>query len=154
MCFCNLPQKDISCFLHKIIKNEKLNISNKQLKEIQYKFKSDIRSMINYIQTNHNNITISNIITKLQWEKILKLIYGDKSIYQKYTKITNFCEKNDVSIDKFIFNLIKFILNNKEYSLKKEWISAFEKIIHSKIVNEEYLLNFTIYTIYDLYKSL
>ena len=43
MCFCNLPQKDISCFLHKIIKNEKLNISNKQLKEIQYKFKSDIR---------------------------------------------------------------------------------------------------------------
>ena len=43
-------------FLKDIIKKENLKITNKQIKDIQYRFKSDIRSMINYIQTNHNNI--------------------------------------------------------------------------------------------------
>ena len=48
--FCQLPKKEIFSFLKHIEKKEKLNMSTEQLKSVQYLFKSDIRSMINYLQ--------------------------------------------------------------------------------------------------------
>ena len=50
--FCQLPEKEISAFLKHIIKNENIQMTRQQLKSIQHLFKSDIRSMINYIQSN------------------------------------------------------------------------------------------------------
>ena len=51
--FCQLPKKDISYFLLDIVNKENINITQNQLSSIQNYFKSDIRSMINYIQSNH-----------------------------------------------------------------------------------------------------
>ena len=59
--FCQLLKKDTYRFLDKIVKNEKLNIEPSQIKGIQLRFKSDIRSMINYLQSNHNNIGVIKI---------------------------------------------------------------------------------------------
>ena len=67
--FCQLPIKDTYSFLNKIVENENLNITKKQLKTIQIRFKSDIRSMINYLQSNHDNI---NINTDILTEKFIK----------------------------------------------------------------------------------
>ena len=53
--FCQLPKKDTFNFLHKIVKWKKLNIKDRQIKSIQHRFKSEARSMINYLQSNHNN---------------------------------------------------------------------------------------------------
>ena len=73
--FCQLPKKDTFYFLDKIVKSEKLNISDKQIKNIQYRFKSDIRSMINYLQSNHNNIEkTTNIFTDKFIKKFIKEI--------------------------------------------------------------------------------
>ena len=63
--FCNLPSNDIYHFLNKIVKKEKINITLKQLKSIQYIFKSDIRSMINFLQSNHHHSqSFCKMITK------------------------------------------------------------------------------------------
>ena len=61
--FCQLPKSDIYHFLDTIIKKENINITDKQIIAIQENFKSDIRSMINFIQSNHNTIGLNiNII--------------------------------------------------------------------------------------------
>ncbi len=54
--FSQLPKSEISKFLKNIVKKEKLSISQKQLEFIQNKFNSDIRSMINFLQSNYQNI--------------------------------------------------------------------------------------------------
>jgi len=54
--FNQLPENDIVEFLSKISKCENLNIEKKSLQSIQKLYKSDIRSMINFIQANQNNI--------------------------------------------------------------------------------------------------
>ena len=56
--FCNLPKMDIYNFLKNIIENEHLKITDNQIKSIQMLFKSDIRSMINYLQTNYYNLDL------------------------------------------------------------------------------------------------
>ena len=53
--FCQLPKKDTFLFLNKINKKEKLNVKKKDIKNIQNIFKSDIRSMINFLQSNHHH---------------------------------------------------------------------------------------------------
>ena len=54
--FSQLPKREINHFLKNILKNKKLNISQRQLEFIQNKFNSDIRSMINFLQSNYQNI--------------------------------------------------------------------------------------------------
>ena len=52
--FCQLPQKDIYTFLENINQKKKIWVLRKsQLLSIQKLFKSDIRSMINFLQSNH-----------------------------------------------------------------------------------------------------
>ena len=73
--FCQLPKKDTYNFLNTIIKKEGLNITSKQINIIQKKFKSDIRSMINYIHSNHTNLNFNtDILSKKFLEKTLNNI--------------------------------------------------------------------------------
>ena len=50
--FLQSTKKNIKDFLNQIIIAEKLKINNKTLENILIKFKSDMRSMINYLQSN------------------------------------------------------------------------------------------------------
>ena len=54
--FDKLPNQKIIEFIDKVNINEKLNLNKNVIKNIQQHFKSDIRAMINYMQTNQDNI--------------------------------------------------------------------------------------------------
>tara|TARA_X000000368_G_C23017052_1_gene706205 strand:+ start:120 stop:1052 length:933 start_codon:yes stop_codon:yes gene_type:complete len=153
LCFCNLPKKKIHSFLTNIIVSEKLKISKKEIKNIQIQFKSDIRSMINYIQTNHGNISINNIINNKICEDLhnfIKKHNPDETI--KYIQI--YCQKNNISTTRFINKFIEFNIFNKKYCLNNKWLDLFQMIVHNKNISQKYILPFFIYQLYDLYKSL
>ena len=155
LCFSNLPEKDIFIFLKNIISKENLNLDDINLKHIQYKFNSDIRSMINYIQTNHNNICINNIITKKIWENLIKMFRDKKSKTKPILLyIKNYCIENKISIKSFISKFIKYHINYKKYSLNKEWLNFFQNIIHSTTSKDVIVLNYFVEKLYDLYCSL
>ena len=80
--FNQLPENDITNFLSYISKNESLSINPKQINLIQQLYKSDIRSMINFIQTNQNLLTEEklNIINNDIWKELnIKFINKDKA---------------------------------------------------------------------------
>jgi replication factor C subunit 3/5 len=81
--FSQLPKEKIIDFLIHIIKKEQLNIPLNIIENIQENFKSDIRSMINYIQTNQNHILFT---TKQIYDEIISLIKNEKNIEKIYTK--------------------------------------------------------------------
>ena len=74
--FCQLPQEDIFMFLKNISEKENLSVSDSQLQNIRSIFKSDIRSMINFLQSNHTQIDGNSlkIISAEFWEKLLKIL--------------------------------------------------------------------------------
>ena len=76
--FSQLPKKEIYVFLKNIVREEKLSISQKQLEFIQNKFSSDIRSMINFLQSNYQNIdkNLKILSTTFSPNKSLVSIYG------------------------------------------------------------------------------
>lgn len=148
--FCQLPKKDTYNFLHTIIEKEGLNITSKQINIIQKKFKSDIRSMINYIQSNHTNLNFNtDILSKKFLEKTLKNIKKNGSSKE----ILNICNKNNIEIKDFINELLLYIINQKVELLNKDFINSIQIIIHSEKVDNIYLLNYLVGELDKLYKE-
>ena len=82
--FCQLPKNNVFNFKYNT-KKEKLNISNQTIFAIQNMFKSDIRSMINFLQSNHTNKKKINekvaYITDKVWENLIDKIKNEKPKY-------------------------------------------------------------------------
>jgi replication factor C subunit 3/5 len=154
--FCQLPSKDISRFLKKIIHKEQLKINDNQLYSIQNSFKSDIRSMINYIQANHKQFATSTAYTYITtdvWESVInKLKNNDaKDIIHYFNEIS--IKYNQENVD-LLQNFINYLIKTKPYVLVPKWISVFKFIIHSEITNANYLIPYAIYNLKELYKLL
>ena len=79
MRFNQLPEDDILTFLRKISDAENLGLTNKSIISIQKQFSSDIRSMINYMQTNQDIIQNTNIITNSVWETLTDMFVANSS---------------------------------------------------------------------------
>ena len=148
--FCQLPKKDTFNFLNTIIEKEGLKITSKQIKIIQKKFKSDIRSMINYIQSNHTNLNFNtDILSKKFLEKTLNNIKKRSSSKE----ILEICSKNNIEIKDFINELVLYIINEKIDLLNKDFINSIQIIVHSEKVNNLYLLNYLVGELDKLYKE-
>tara|TARA_B100001093_G_scaffold317604_1_gene303020 strand:- start:692 stop:1636 length:945 start_codon:yes stop_codon:yes gene_type:complete len=151
--FCQLPSNDISKFLNQIIVKEELNITNAQLKAIQKSFKSDIRSMINYIQANHKQFSESTEYTHITndlWEKLIeKIKTEEEGVVIDY--IYTISAKYNVDKVDLLHEFINYLIKTKDYALKEEWISKFRFIIHSEITNANYLIPYSVYNLKSLF---
>ena len=152
--FCQLPEKEIFFFLKHIVKEENLNITTEQLKSILYMFKSDMRSMINYIQSNqYANIEKNEIMTNAFWEKFIIHLKKNKSNKFIIRLIKRKCINFNIDERNFIKYFINYLLNNKKYCLNDKWLSLFSKIVHSNCLFS-YILNYFLITLKELYMSL
>ena len=154
--FCQLPKKDILSFLNNIVEKENLNISKQQLDYIQNLYKSDIRSMINYIQINYNNFfktNVEHIITNDLYEEIIKR-FKKGNIVKIIDFINNINIKYNISKINLIKNFLKYLIKTKTYVMKEEWINVLKFIFHNDTSMEDDVLFYTIYTLTELYKSL
>ena len=139
--FNQLPQNLINNFLKKINEKENLNLSTIKLINIQEIFKSDIRSMINYMQTNQDNLNLktTKLLNDNLWEDLYLLLKNDskekikKEMYS-IIKIYNIEFKN---LLKFFLN---FIIRNK--NINKEFLFFCENLIHTSEANEEITINY------------
>ena len=151
--FCQLPKKDTFNFLYKIVKMEKLDIKDRQIKSIQYRFKSDIRSMINYLQSNHNNIGKNpDIFTDKFIENLLKKLKSPGK--NKISIIMKTCQKYNIQKKEFILQFIAYLISNKPNILNSDFLSSLQFIIHNNTVKEEYLIQYLLGELDKVYNVL
>jgi len=82
--FNQLPKLKIHSFIRDICDKEKVNLSDHAINVIQNIYKSDIRSMINFIQLNQNiSLDDDNIINDTVWKELLGLLIANEwNIYK------------------------------------------------------------------------
>lgn len=139
--FNQLPKDDIIHFLNHISELEKLNISLKSLSCIQKLYKSDIRSMINFIQSNQDIVKIENneqilyIIDSDVWENIISMILNRENI----DGIKNYIHKisAEYNIDKknIINDFLNYIIRNHSKYVNKDFLNFVENLMHVQIQN-------------------
>ena len=143
--FCNLPHKSISIFLQNIVKKENININANQLKSIQNVFKSDIRSMINFLQSNHHNSqSFGQMITDDFWETMIQNIkkYDDEKIYEM---LKESCIIYNVEIPQMIKQFIDYYIKKKTELLTEKILTLFTYIVHNISTKKEYIVHFFLY---------
>ena len=139
--FNQLPKDDIIQFLNHISESEKLNISLKSLSCIQKLYKSDIRSMINFMQSNQDIVKLQNnepilyIIDSDVWENIIEMILKGENI----DVVKNYIHKisTEYNIDKknIINDFLNYIIRNKSKYVSKDFLNFVENLMHSQIQN-------------------
>ena len=118
-------------------------------------FKSDIRSMINFIQSNIENLNIFNKIIDVHfWEIIIDKIKQNEESSEIIGFILNKCDVLNLNISNFVREFVKYLVFEKPYALTKKWLTTFETIIHNINLNDRYLLHFLLLRLADLYKKL
>lgn len=114
--FNELPKEDIFTLLKNIINEEKINISDNSIIKLQNYFNSDIRSMINYLQSNQMVYENLDIIDN----KVFHDLLDCKSLKKFSNMIYNISIKFNISRDRLIYKLLQYRYNftNDEKYLK------------------------------------
>lgn len=134
--FNELPKKDIICILNNIKNNEKLNCNICIFENLYNYYKSDVRSMINHLQSKKND----KILNNENYENITK--------YAKTNDLNNFIKylnsiSNNYNIDKknIIKNYSSYIIFDFKDNII-EYIDKFKFIIHNLDININYIMSY------------
>ena len=139
--FNQLPKDDIIQFLNHISESEKLNISLKSLSCIQKLYKSDIRSMINFMQSNQDIVKLQNnepilyIIDSDVWENIIEMILKGENIEVVKNYIHKISTEYNIDKKNIINDFLNYIIRNKSKYVSKDFLNFVENLMHSQIQN-------------------
>jgi replication factor C subunit 3/5 len=140
--FNQLPKNDIITFLKHISDSEKLNMSNKSLTSIQKLYKSDIRSMINFMQSNQdivklnaNDESILYIIDNDIWENIIQSITKREKAENICSYVHSISIKYNIDKKNIIKDFLNYIIRNKSKCVTPEFLNFVENLMHSQNLN-------------------
>jgi len=142
--FNQLPETDIIHFLSTISIKENLNISDIKLKSIQRLFKSDIRSMINYIQSNQNTINTNAVIDITTWENLTKVIKNKDDLKKSILLFHDISNEYNIDIKNVIKDYFNYIINNNPEYVSFSFLKFTEFVIHLINPNSEQIVNYIV----------
>ena len=153
--FNQLPKNNIINFLNNISICENLNLNEKTLNLIQTLYKSDIRSMINVMQSNQNikdpNICI---IDNSIWEQLFNKIKNGDDLDTLILFTNEISYKYNMDKKNIIKDFLNYIIRNKEYLNIPKYFNFVEHIIHFEDCKNNYYVNYSLIKLSTLLKEL
>lgn len=147
MRFNQLPVSEINKFITKVSESEGLNMSDDVIRSIQKQFNSDIRSMINYMQTNQDTSTDHHhvIITDSTWNDITnELKAGGDSVNLVYNKINALslqCNSGKKNMMKMYAN---YLVRNHPELITSSILNKIENVMHVVECDVDHLMHYLI----------
>ena len=152
--FNQLPEKDIINFLGNISSAENLNLTEKSLYSIQKLYKSDIRSMINFMQSNQNlKEDCTNIIDNNVWNNLYNKIKKGDELEKMSLYINNISLKFNIDKKNIIKDFLNYIIRNCEIKNVPEYLNFIENIIHFEDCKNSYYVNYSLVRLSKLLKE-
>ena len=150
--FNQLPKDDILTFLKNISKSEKLNINEKSLECIQHLYKSDMRSMINFMQSNQDKFKLNhlnddnlnfNIIDNNIWESLSNKLKKDK-LEDLNSYVNSVSIKYNIDKKNIIKDYLNYIIRNKSSLITQQFLNFVENLMHSQESNNQTFVNYSL----------
>ena len=152
--FNQLPKNNIIKFLTNISICENLNLTQKSLNLIQTLYKSDIRSMINVMQSNQN-IKDTNIciIDNSIWEQLFNKIKSGDDLESLILFTNEISYKYNMDKKNIIKDFLNYIIRNKEYLNIPKFFNFVENIIHFEECNNNHYVTYSLIKLSTLLKE-
>lgn len=138
-----LPPEKIIDFLDNINHKENIGASQDVLHAIQQLYKSDIRSMVNYMQSNQYNIDTKKVIDSAVWEELLESLHISHEQANRTMKRIEY----DYQIDdrNIIKEFMQHIVFTKTHLVTQKILKVGEFIYHLPDKNVKYLRDYFIH---------
>lgn len=153
--FNQLPRKDIYRFLKTIVEKENIQISDQHIDTLQNIYKSDIRSMINYIQLNQNptheeTYIINNDVWHDIHTRLLNPSDNKTEIYDFIHDISIQYNLNKLNLIQLYFN---YVIQQYPVFVTTEYIHIMETILHNNDSFIEYVIKYFIIYVKKYYQK-
>ena len=143
--FNQLPEQDIISFLKNISVSENLNMTDKSLRLIQRLYKSDIRSMINFMQSNqHITDDEFNIIDETVWAELYSKIASQSNMNSIIAFINNTSSKYNIDKKNIIKDFLNYIIRHKEEHVSPTFLNFVENIMHFEDSKSGHIINYSL----------
>lgn len=143
--FNQLPQEDIIHFLKNISDQENLNMSLQVLLCIQRLYKSDIRSMINFMQSNQNVLDSNfNIIDDNIWESLCQKIVDSKKVEVPAEYVQMISTNYNVDKKNIIKDFLNYIIRKKPNVLTSGFLIFIENVMHFQDCKNTHYVNYSL----------
>jgi len=146
--FNQLPKYEIIKFLTNISVAENLNMSQKTLTCIQKIYKSDIRSMINFMQSNQDFVKYSEqdikIIDNNIWDTLIEMLKNNEKIENMQIFIHNVSIQYNIDKKNIIKDFFNYIIRNHNHYLSIDFFNFVENVMHSQIQNNNIYINYSL----------
>lgn len=143
--FNQLPENDIVGFLSNISKSENLYISEETLYLIQKLYKSDIRSMINFMQSNQNSLnTQFYVIDDVTWSKFFEMFKQKRELKVKASMLQEISEKYNIDKKNIIKYFLNYIIRKKPFILNIDFLNFVENIMHYQECKNSIYINYSL----------
>jgi DNA polymerase III delta prime subunit len=146
--FNKLPQDKIIKFLVNIAESEKLKLSRDQLLYIQDLYKSDIRSMINFMQSN-NMISHRKfkIIKTDIWISLLELCNKRAPVANIRKKISRISITYNIPQQYVIYKFVNYLMREQIELVTGEFLRSIENYYHAESDNYNNFIHGMIYVL-------
>jgi replication factor C subunit 3/5 len=152
--FNQLPEKDIVEFLKYISKSEKLDVNEQSLIRLQKVYNSDIRSMLNFMQSNQNVTNYDlHIIDSNVWDNLINKFLEKQPLntiveYIQFTSINyNIDKKNIIKV------FLNFIVREKLDKVTSKFMEFSEKLMHFPECNNDHYINYAVLCLLDYFSE-
>uniref|UniRef100_A0A6C0KJ71 AAA+ ATPase domain-containing protein n=1 Tax=viral metagenome TaxID=1070528 RepID=A0A6C0KJ71_9ZZZZ len=144
--FNELPKREINKFLNEIVKSENVKVSSKKIGLIQNKFSADIRSMINYIQSNQEILSCIELYDDTDIELIINNIVDKVTINELMETFKSISNKYNIEQSEILISIFNYLIkNNKIFPKDYEVFFTFVKfVLHNININPRYTLKFSL----------
>jgi replication factor C subunit 3/5 len=143
--FNQLPKEEIITFLNNISKSEDLNLSIKTISCIQKLYKSDIRSMINFMQSNQNlENEFLNIIDNNIWDELIEQILNKEKLETINNNIHTISLNYNIDKKNIIKDFLNYIIKIHPKYINSKFLDFVENLIHSQNQNNNIYINYLI----------
>ena len=154
--FNQLPQNDIVDFLTKISICEQLKVSNQSLHCIQKLYKSDIRSMVNFMQSNQDVLdeTKFKIIDQEVWSTLFNKIQKKESLDDIVKYIGEISRTYNIDKKNIVKDFLNYIIRNRKEVVTSRFLSFVENIIHFQDCKINHFVNYTLIKLLGIVREL
>jgi DNA polymerase III delta prime subunit len=147
--FNQLPTGDIINFLRNISNIENLNMSDNSLLCIQQIYKSDIRSMINFMQYNQDILNSEfKIIDNCVWDEITYKIQNKTELNSLIAYIQTISIKYNMDKKNIIKDYLNYIVRNNQHFITSNFLNFIENIMHFPDCKNTHFVNYSLSKLY------
>jgi DNA polymerase III delta prime subunit len=133
--FNQLPKTEIFKFIKNISDKENIHLSDSMIEKIQSIYQSDIRSMINFIQSNHNTLlnksVLECIIHSELWDKIHCCFVNKEPTESIKECIQSISVQYNIDKKQIIQNYFNYIIRGQHVTVSRELLNIVEMVIHN-----------------------